>query len=92
MYSPNCCTKFGSTKLYRVSLHAVALYSPSNGTKEPKLCTKQGPRRHDLSRIEWMAFHRALALTLNTFEMNWNADCVPDLLARFQCLTSIMFL
>ena len=36
---------------------------------------------------------RALTSTpSNTFGMNWNADCEPDLIAQHQCLTSRMVL
>ena len=35
--------------------------------------------------------HRALTSTpSNTFGMNWNADCEPDLIAQHQSLNSIM--
>ena len=58
------------------------------------LCTKQGPYRNSLSRSVWknlIDLHRALTSTpSHTFGMNWNADCEPDLIAQYQCLTSLM--
>ncbi len=37
--------------------------------------------------------HRALTSTSsNTFGMNWNADCVRDLITQHQCWTSLMLL
>ena len=55
-------------------------------------CTKRGPHRNGLSRLVWknlIGLHRALISTpLNTFGMNWNADCEPDLIAQNQCPTS----
>ena len=60
------------------------------------LCTKQGPYRNDLSRSEWKTLTgrpRAMTSTpLNTFGMNWKADCEPGLIAQHQCPTSIMLL
>ena len=39
-----------------------------------------------------IGLHRALTSTpSNTFGMNWNADCEPDLIAQHQCPTSRMF-
>ena len=37
--------------------------------------------------------HRALTSTpSNTFGMNWNTECKPDLIAQHQCPTSLMLL
>ena len=48
--------------------------------------TKRGPYRNGLSRSTWKnlpGLHRALSSTpSNTFGMNWNADCEPDLIAQ----------
>ena len=57
-------------------------------------CTKRGPYRNSLLRSVWKnltGLHRAQTSTpLNTFEMNWNADCEPCLIAQHQCPTSLM--
>ena len=59
-------------------------------------CTKQGPYTNGLSRSVWKnltGLHRALISTpSNTFGMNWNANCEPDIIAPYQCTTSRMFL
>ena len=52
--------------------------------------------RNGLSRSVWKnltGLHRALTSTpSDTFGMNWNADCEPDLIAQHQCSTSLMLL
>ena len=57
-------------------------------------CSKRGPYRNGLWRTVWKnltGLHRALTSTpLNTFGMNWNTDCEPGLIAKHQCLTSLM--
>ena len=59
-------------------------------------CTKRGPYSNGLSRSVWKnltGLHRALTSTpLNTFGMNWNADCEPGLITQHQCPTSLMLL
>ena len=55
-------------------------------------CTKRGPYRYGLLRSvqkNLTGLHRALISTpSNTFEINWNADCEPGLIAQHQCPTS----
>ena len=56
-------------------------------------CTKRGPYRNGLSRSVWKNLTGCRALTstlLNTFGMNWNADCESGLITHHQCLTSLM--
>ena len=57
-------------------------------------CTKRGPYRNGLSRSVWKnltGLHRALTSSpLNTFGMNWNANCEPCLIAQHQSPTSLM--
>ena len=57
-------------------------------------CTKRGPYSNGLSRSVWKnltGLHRALTSTSsNAFEINWNADCEPGLIAQHQCPTSLM--
>ena len=59
-------------------------------------CTKRGPYRNGLSRSTWKnmtGLHRALTSTpMNTFGMNWNANCEPGLIAQHQWPTSLMLL
>jgi hypothetical protein len=59
-------------------------------------CTKRGLYRKGLSRLVWKnltGLHIALTSTLlNTFWLNWNADCEPGLIAQHQCPTSLMLL
>ena len=42
--SPSCCHKVGSTKSFRMSLHAVALIFPFTGTKRPSPNHEKQPR------------------------------------------------
>ena len=57
---------------------------------------KVSPYRNCLSRSVWenlTGLHRALTSTpLNTFRMNWSADCEPGLIAQHQCPTLLMLL
>jgi hypothetical protein len=59
-------------------------------------CTKRGPYRNGLWRSVWKnltGLHRALTSTpVNTFGINWNADCEPGLIAQHQGPTSLMLL
>jgi hypothetical protein len=59
-------------------------------------CTKRGPYSNGLSRLVWKnltGLHRVLTSTpLNTFGMNWNADCEPGPITQHQCPTSLMLL
>ena len=44
-----------------------------------------------VEELDWPSPNRALTSTpSNTFGMNWNADCEPDLITQHQCLTSLM--
>ncbi len=55
------------------------------------LCTKC--IKNDLLSLVWMkltGLHKAKTWTqLSTFEVNWNAHCVPVLIVQHQCLTSL---
>ena len=58
------------------------------------LCTKRDQYRNGLLRSvckNLTGLHRALTSTpSNTFGMNCNADCQPDLIAQHQCPTTLM--
>lgn len=60
------------------------------------LYTKWGPKRHGMPRLVWKKLcghNRALTKSpLNLFGMNWNANCMPDLLTQHNSLTLLMLL
>lgn len=72
---------------YWMSLYAVALQFPLTGTKGPQLvhnpwrnpCAQN--KVHGSTRLVWRnssGLPRTLTLkSINTFGMNWNADCTP---------------
>ena len=82
------------TNLFTSLVRTMIMHINCPGAMPP--CTKRGPYRNGLSRSVWnnlTGLHRTLTSTeLNTFGLNWNADCEPGLITKHQCPTSLMLL